>query len=236
MNYPILFVSLGPGDPELITLKGLKILRSADKIYCPATRGTDKIISRAMELLNALEIDSSTVFPFYLPMSKKRSGAIMAYDKLFNLVQMEYQAGKKIVIAVEGDAGFYSSIQYVYDRCLEKNIPVERIAGIPAFIATGALTGIHVFQQDERMLVVPGTATVSELSDWIEQGRVIVIMKLSRCAEAIHMCVCRFADEMEFHYFENVGTSHELYTNRPSDIIEKEFPYFSLLIIRPKEH
>ena len=45
MNHPIHFVSLGPGDPELITLKGLKTLQKADIIYCPATQGKDGIIS-----------------------------------------------------------------------------------------------------------------------------------------------------------------------------------------------
>ena len=51
MNHPIHFVSLGPGDPELITLKGLKTLQKADIIYCPATQGKHGIISRATDIL-----------------------------------------------------------------------------------------------------------------------------------------------------------------------------------------
>ena len=64
MNHPIHFVSLGPGDPELITLKGLKTLQKADIIYCPATQGKHGIISRATDILKAIEVDESLIIPF----------------------------------------------------------------------------------------------------------------------------------------------------------------------------
>ena len=67
MNHPIHFVSLGPGDPELITLKGLKTLQKADIIYCPATQGKHGIISRATDILKAIEVDESLIHPFILP-------------------------------------------------------------------------------------------------------------------------------------------------------------------------
>lgn len=144
MNHPIHFVSLGPGDPELITLKGLKTLQKADIIYCPATQGKHGIISRATDILKAIEVDESLIHPFILPMSKERTDALNAYNELFLDAQAEYLKGKQIVIVAEGDAGFYSSIQYVYDKFEETGIPVDRIAGIPAFIAAGALAGIHI--------------------------------------------------------------------------------------------
>ena len=81
MNHPIHFVSLGPGDPELITLKGLKTLQKADIIYCPATQGKHGIISRATDILKAIEVDESLIHPFILPMSKERTDALNAYIK-----------------------------------------------------------------------------------------------------------------------------------------------------------
>lgn len=111
MNHPIHFVSLGPGDPELITLKGLKTLQKADIIYCPATQGKHGIISRATDILKAIEVDESLIHPFILPMSKERTDALNAYNELFLDAQAEYLKGKQIVIVAEGDAGFYSSIK-----------------------------------------------------------------------------------------------------------------------------
>lgn len=101
MNHPIHFVSLGPGDPELITLKGLKTLQKADIIYCPATQGKHGIISRATDILKAIEVDESLIHPFILPMSKERTDALNAYNELFLDAQAEYLKGKQIVIVAE---------------------------------------------------------------------------------------------------------------------------------------
>ena len=77
MNRTITFVSLGPGEPELITLKGLKTLQQADRIFCPATLTTSgKQVSRAAHILRALEIEEEKIHPFVLPMSKDRQKAI----------------------------------------------------------------------------------------------------------------------------------------------------------------
>lgn len=117
MTHPISFVSLGPGEPELITVKGLKQLQQADIIYCPATRnkqGTS--LSRAADIVRALEIDETAIHCFMLPMSKDRTEAWKVYDALYNEAADGYRNGQRIVIVAEGDAGFYSSIQYIYDK------------------------------------------------------------------------------------------------------------------------
>lgn len=232
MAYPINFVSLGPGDPELITIKGLKALQQADVIYCPATAGKQgSVLSRAADIIHALEIDEKSLQFFKLPMSKDRTEAWKAYDALFNEASAAYQEGKRVVIVAEGDAGFYSSIQYIYDRFTEAHITAQRIAGIPAFIAAGALAGLHIVKQEEQIVVIPGTATTKELAEKIKAGYVIVIMKLSGCIEAVHSCIHLFP-ETSFHYFENVGTDKEYYTSDKKIIESKEYPYFSLMIIQ----
>ena len=218
MSYPICFVSLGPGDPELITLKGLKKLRQADIIYCPATISkSGQLLSRAARIIEGLEIEKSVVQFFTLPMSKDRTKVWKVYDTLYEKAISARDKEKKVVIVAEGDAGFYSSIQYT--------------AGIPAFIAAGALAGLHIVKQEEQIIVIPGMLTAEELSKKIKTGNVIVIMKLSQCVEAVHTCI-RLHPETNFHYFENVGTGEEFYTSDRKQIQRKIFPYFSLMIIQ----
>lgn len=232
MPYPICFVSLGPGEPELITLKGLKKLQQADIIYCPATTGkTGQSLSRAAHIVKELGIDETSIRLFTLPMSKDRTEAWKAYDTLYNEAVSAWQERKKIVIVAEGDAGFYSSIQYIYDKFKDNRIEVERTAGIPAFIAAGALAGLHIVKQEEQIIVIPGMLSVEELSEKIEAGYVVVIMKLSQCVEAVHTCM-RLHPKANFHYFENVGTEKEYYTSDIKQIQGKTFPYFSLMIIQ----
>lgn len=232
MNRTITFVSLGPGEPELITVKGLKTLQQADQIFCPATlTPSGKQVSRAANILKALEIEGHKIRPFVLPMSKDRQKAIEAYDQLLVDAANSLHEGKKVVIVAEGDAGFYTSIQYIYHQLEKEHIEVRRVPGIPAFIAAGATGGLHIVKQEERLMVIPGTATADELAQFIRQGYNLVIMKLSACIEAVHECIRRHP-ETHFHYFENVGTEKEKYISDPEIIAQTNFPYFSLLIIQ----
>ena len=151
MNRTITFVSLGPGEPELITLKGLKTLQQADRIFCPATLTTSgKQVSRAAHILRALEIKEEKIHTFVLPMSKDRQKAIEAYDQLLSDAIRALQEDKKVVIVAEGDAGFYTSIQYIYHQLEKQQIRVQRVPGIPAFIAAGATGGLHIVKQEEQ--------------------------------------------------------------------------------------
>ena len=232
MSNPVIFVSLGPGEPDLITLKGLKALQNADCIFCPETRTIrGQIFSRAAGILHALDIPDTTLSRFALPMSKNREQAFAAYDKVYSEASLLHKENKKVCIVAEGDAGFYSSIHYIFEKLQADNIPVQHIAGIPAFIAAGALGGLHVASQEERLTVIPGITTTEEIEKLTSENSAVVIMKLSRCTDEIHRCI-RLHPEYRYHYFENVGTPEEKYINDSKRIATIRFPYFSLLIIR----
>lgn len=232
MEHPVLFVSLGPGEPELITLKGLKALQAADYIFCPSTTSAEgKVISRSAEVLKQLSIPSQVIRSFHLSMNKNRSLAFRAYDEVYEACKLFQSKGKRIVVVAEGDAGLYSSLHYIFDKLKKDEVPVEQIAGIPAFIAAGALAELHIVQQEERLAVVPGIITQDELETYLAQKTVVVIMKLSQCTEVIHQFIKRHP-EYTYHYFENVGTAKEYYSADAENICKKKYPYFSLMIIR----
>ena len=230
--FPVIFVSLGPGEPELITVKGLKALQTADCIFCPETLAKDgNRVSRAADILLQLDIPENTVHRFPLPMSKQREKALSAYDEVYMESSTLRQQGKKVCIVAEGDAGFYSSIHYIFEKLQADNIPVQHIAGIPAFIAAGACAGLHIASQEERLTVIPGIITAEEIEKYMEEKTTIVIMKLSQCTEEVHRCI-HLHPEYNYHYFENIGTEKEKYLHDTELISALSFPYFSLLIIR----
>lgn len=230
--YPVNFVSLGPGEAELITLKGLNILKNSDCIFCPATLDKEgKRSSRALDILTELGISQNKLSFFHVPMSKDRSLAIEAYNKVSQEASEAYGRGLKVAIVAEGDAGFYSSVHYVFDTLKDKDIPVKHIAGIPAFIASGALAGIHIVKQEEELNVIPGVISAQSLKQKIEEGKTVVIMKVSQCQEAVEQCIADLPNAT-FHYFENVGVQgKEFYTTDIQEIVSRKFPYFSLMII-----
>lgn len=230
--HPIQFVSLGPGEPELITIKGLKALQAADCIFCPETQTRDgRTMSRAADIILQLDIRESNIRRFALPMSKQRKNALDAYERVYKETILLYKENKKVCIVAEGDAGFYSSIHYVFEKLQADNIPAMHIAGIPAFIAAGALGGLHIASQEERLTVIPGITTTEEIEKLISEKSVIVIMKLSQCRDEVHRCI-GLHPEYSYHYFENIGTSNEKYLNDNKLIEALSYPYFSLLIIR----
>ena len=111
-------------------------------------------------------------------MDKDRTQALKAYEAVYESSKTLRAEGKNIVIVAEGDVGLYSSIHYIYDKLREDGIPVEQIAGIPAFIASGAMAGMHIVSQEERLIILPGLVTTKELEDYLKQQTVVVIMKL----------------------------------------------------------
>lgn len=229
---PILFVSLGPGDPELITLKGLKALQQADIIFCPSTLLKEgKNFSRAADIMRGLDIPESKFSFFLIPMSKDRTKALHSYHEVYDSAVKLYHEQKQAVIVAEGDAGFYSSIHYIYDRMHAIGIPAQFIAGVPAFIACGALSGLHIVQQEEKLVVVPGMTTFNELDNFMQLGMTVVIMKVSQCIDELHRFMAA-NPSLHYYYFENVGTENEYYSTNIDDLKKKRFLYFSLMIIK----
>lgn len=238
-EYPVIFVSLGPGEPELITVKGLKALQAADTVFCPEPRvktACDSVnVSRAATILQQLGIRESHIHRFILPMSKRRSEALATYETACADILHRYREGEKVCVAAEGDAGFYSSIHYLHERLQTAGCPTEYIAGVPAFIAAGARAQLHIVRGTETLTVLPGTAGADEVTCHIAPKGAVVIMKLSKCSQNVRE-LFQLHPEYDYHYFENVGTPREIYLNDLTLINQQEFPYFSMLIIRRQKN
>ena len=233
MKGKIIGVSLGPGEPELITLKALRAWEAADVIYCPATYGADgKEKSRAWDILRQLPVDGTKIRTFYLPMSRKREEALAAYDGVCEEMLRLAEMGSTVAITAEGDAGFYSSANYMYEKLSRAGYPVNLAAGVPAFIAAGASVGLHIVKGRERLVVIPGDVLVEELLEAVVAKRTLVIMKVPLGEAILRPFIVRHP-ELKYHYFEQVGTPDEYHTTSPEKILSRDFTYFSILVIQP---
>ena len=233
MKGKVISISLGPGDPELITVKALKALQEVDVIYCPGTKskeGTFK--SYSQDIILSLPVEASKIRGFHVPMSKDRTFANRAYDELCLEIAARVAEGKTVAVTAEGDSGFYSSGNYMFEKLASMHIPTSVIAGVPAFIAAGAVSGLHIVKQEEKLVVLPGKTTPEELHELTTTNHVIVIMKLSQCTDTVHEFIRQHPDA-EYHYYQNVGTANEQHETDRNALVEIEFPYFSLMIIRP---
>lgn len=229
----ISLVSLGPGDPELMTLKTVRRLKEADIVFCPGTESVQSgLVSRAAALVGSAGVPEERIRVFAVPMERERKTVLEVYRQVASEIVTCASNGHRVAVAVEGDAGIYASIHYMMEAIQAEGYPVEQCCGVPSFIAASAEAGLLLVGREERLVVIPGNVTETELATLLANGQIPVVMKLPRCREA----VCSFMKchpEYSYHYFENVGSSTCYYTSRPEEIQDRAFPYFSLMIIRP---
>ena len=224
-EFPVAFLSLGPGDSDLLTIKAVRILRDADVVIVPASTQSSRAKAIISEWCEADRIET-----FCLPMRRNREAAMKVYDEMFERVVAFYHQGLRVVVAVEGDVSIYASVHEVLERLRHAEVPVIQLPGIPSFIAAAARAGLSLCSQQQRLVVLPGDADVEDLEQLLTNHHVVVVMKLSQCQQEVKEFLQQHTD-VECHYFENVGTMDEFYTTEHAVIQERQMPYFSLCIL-----
>lgn len=231
------FVSLGAGDPELITLKALRLLERADAIYSPSSLSPNgRKASKSRSIMLALGIDEAKIINYDMPVNREREGAVEAYREVALDIVARLKQEPEAVIAVVaiGDAGFYASTAYIGELLEEYNIPAKYHPGVPAFIASNALVGGQLVQLDEQLRVIPGEAKPKEWEEAWSSKHTIIVMKGSMAEEEVKRAIKAYPDR-HWHYLEYVGyEGRELYLNKTEDILAHKFPYFCLIISKAR--
>lgn len=228
----IKFVSLGPGEAELITLKGFKALKAADFVYCPGTESKGKIFSRSKSSLEELDIDKNKLRVFAVPMKEDGVAARRVYTEIADEIIQKSKQNQKIAVVANGHNGLYSSGFYISELVSSAGISIELIAGIPAFIGAGALASLHIAKENEPLLILPKVQSLEQLKGYISEDCQIVVMKPSK-SESIVKSAIKELPNLDIHYFENVGvTGKEYYSANKQEVLSRKFPYFSLLILK----
>lgn len=234
MNHPILFVSLGPGDAEFITLKALKALQEADTIYYPSVLlKSGKEISRAWGIMEELKIDKEKAVAYQLPMNPdNRQPALDAYHRVSELAVTAYSEGKKAVFVAEGDASFYSSFAYVRDFLQDHQVPIKTLPGVAAFLAAAASINMPFLRLEEELHVMPAPKNIDEMKRALDRGELLLLMKLSKSEAELKAFIQSHGETYAYNYFENVSCPNAYECSDRLTILDRPFPYFSMLLIR----
>ncbi|WP_289053826.1 precorrin-2 C(20)-methyltransferase [Carboxylicivirga marina] len=226
-------VALGPGDPDLITLKALKVLQAADVIYYPTTiNSKGESNSMAMRVLKHQAIDLKKALPVEVAMKYKRAAVTKTYKKLAaDSIELSQQ-GKQVAIVSEGDISFYSTFAYLIDDFNKANVDYEMIPGVPAFILAGALSASPICTQTDEVLVMPDVESEEQLKTKIASTETVVLMKVSKVKEWIAEFLASI--EVDFFYGEFMGTDKEFTTRNIYQLKGRRIPYFSIIIIKAK--
>lgn len=221
-------VGVGPGDPELITRKAERVLRSVDWIYHPAAVSSNgSFVRRIVAPLGLPEEKFRTVA---LCMSRERGDAQEAYERAAADIVQELKSGRSVAWITEGDPLFYSTFLYLYEAVQRTpEIRVEIVPGVTSVGAAAARAGIGIAQLDERVAIVPAAYGVERLPHLLEEFATVVLLKVHSAFDAL---VARLPGNVQTFYVEQVGTSEERVVTDLTTLRGQTLPYFSLVILR----
>lgn len=222
-------VSLGPGDPLLITVKGLQILQQADRIYYPGSVLEDGTTSSySLGILQYHKLDEDKLRGMFLKMSDDRQLAEQTYASTFMKMQEDYNNGLKIAFVSEGDISFYSTFAYLLKHIQAAKLNVEIIAGVPSFILGAAIHQSSLGILNERIAILPRMKDIETLERYLDEFETVVLIKVRSVIHTILPHIRR----VQMLYCERLGTPEQYITTNIEDLKDREIPYFSLIILK----
>lgn len=177
-------VGLGPGDPELMTLKAETVLKRADVICAPVSKDGRRSI--ALEIVRPIIGSKEVITPLF-PMLKDPDVLRPYWEKAAEEIYQRLCEGKSVAFVTIGDPGFYSTFSCVREIIEEKHpqVEIETVPGVAAPLACFAELNLPIVDRGEKMAVIPAEYGLEGLGELSEIFDTIVLMKVSRSFEKI---------------------------------------------------
>ena len=218
-------VGLGPGAPDLVTLRAARLIESADVVAYPTLAGADSF-ARAIAA-DLIAKDAQEII-MDVPMSVERAPAQAAYDKGAAEIAAALDAGRDVVCLCEGDPFFYGSFMYLFAR-LSDRYRVEVVPGVTSITACAASAGLPLAARNERLTVLPGPLPEAELRARIDGAESVVIMKVGRHLAKIRAVIDDLGMTASAVYVERATLPQEVVL--PLAEAPEKAPYFSMILL-----
>ncbi|NLR92987.1 precorrin-2 C(20)-methyltransferase [Flammeovirga agarivorans] len=224
-------ISLGPGDPDLITMKGYKLLQFVDKIYYPGSifQGGRKS-SYSLQIMENYDLPQDKLVGFYLEMTIDRVHVHPVYEETFQKIKKDVLEGLDVAIVCEGDLSTYSSFSYLLEKFQQTDISISLVPGISSFHLGAAEIQQPLALLGETIHVLPILKSTKVLEDALKVSDTVVLMKIRSVMGHIQPILER--GDINFTYCEKLGTAEQFITSSIDKVQERTIPYFSLLIIK----
>lgn len=227
-------VGTGPGDPELLTVKAVKALESADVLAYFAKEGRR---GNGRAIVDGLVKSGIVELPLYYPVTVEidkehddyKSSITAFYDASARAVAAHLEAGRTVAVLSEGDPLFYGSYMHLHVR-LAGRFRAEVIPGITAMSGCWSLAGVPIVQGDDVLSVLPGTMAEAELGRRLADTEAAVIMKVGRNLPKIRRALAK-AGRLEQALYVERGTMANSALTRLAEKENDEAPYFSLVLV-----
>jgi precorrin-2/cobalt-factor-2 C20-methyltransferase len=239
MSGRLIGVGVGPGDPELVTLKAMRALGTADVIAHFAKAGhasqSRKIV--AQHLRNDI-LEMPLLYPVTTEVPKAsaayRDTIRDFYDVSATLVAAHLDADRTVAVLCEGDPLFYGSYMHLHVR-LSARYPTEIIAGVSGMSGCWSAVGAPIAQGDDVFTVLPATLPEGELERRLADADAAVVMKLGRHLPKIRRALGR-AGRLDRAIYVEHGTMADAVMMPLADKPDDQAPYFAVVLVPGWEH
>ena len=223
-------IGVGPGDPELLTLKAVRIIKESDIIAIPSK---DRKSCVAYKIVAGVypEIDQKMELCLDYPMTKNEQVLKENHVRNTELVIKELQKGKKVAFLTLGDPTVYSTFMYLFQKVREQGYISEIVSGVPSFCAMAARLGISLGEKEEEIHLIP--ASYGRIEQTKLSGT-IILMKAGKKLKEIKSMIVKSEENMYVAMIENCGMEREEVVTGVDNLPE-EAGYYTTVILRKQK-
>ncbi len=218
-------VGLGPGDPELITRKAERLIRSAKIIAYPAPAGGD---SFARSIADGIIPDGIEEIQIEIPMQIERFAALHAYDEAADRISARLGSGNDVVVLCQGDPFFYGTFIYLFER-IDRRFRIEVVPGVTSMTACAAAALQPLCGRTEVLTVLPAILPEDELAVRIESPNPCVIIKVGRHIAKIRRLLANAGKSEDSIFVSHASLPHQQALGL--DQAPDPAPYFSSVLV-----
>ncbi len=224
-------IGVGPGDPELITLKALNCIKKSDIIILPAE---PKEECYAFQIVKAIypEIHEKEIVCLPFLMIKDKEQLAASHNQIYKSIQTFLEKGKTIAFLTIGDPTVYSTYSYIHKRELSKSGNAFIISGVPSFCAAAASLGISLADHKEQLHIIPGSYNIEETA---HLSGTRIYMKAGKKLNKLKLFLQQLPDIANFvvYSISNCGMQNEKRAVGLENLNEKS-GYLTIVIVKEK--
>lgn len=217
-------VSVGPGDPELITLKAVKVLEKVDTIATPRTKGENTL---ALDIVSQV-VDMSgkeIIYQDFL-MSRDKVLVHQRHLEIAETVKQYLDKGQDVAMLNLGDVSVFSTFSYIMEIIAEQGYTVEVIAGVTSFCSVASTLKLSLTSMNEPLHIMPA----SNIEDVIKLSGTKVIMKAGKSMHKVKQVIIENNLQDRVKAVQNCGLPNQVICNN-IDELSDDLSYFTTLII-----
>lgn len=218
-------LGVGPGDPELITVKALRIFRRAQVVAYPAPeQGASFARGIVARWLSPAQLE----IPIRIPIETARFPAQAVYDHAAAQLASQLEAGRDVAVICQGDPFFYGSFMYLFGR-LAEHFTTIIVPGISSLTACAAAAGFPLAAREDVLAILPATLPEAVLASRLKEVDAAAIIKLGRNFAKLHDLLNRLGMAANSRYVEHATLGSERVL-KLAEVGAAEPPYFSMIL------